>query len=179
MTQAVWDLLMSLPSQCELVRRVRETALAASDDAPEKPEEPSAMEEEPNADEGREEEDGVEGSTAAPVTSEEVVKEGVSGAEDVDKTEVQGGDGGSGTSGVASTEKAWVELLPVGRSWHKTVYTLQIIDALLLPAEVGACWSCICLLFILCLARRGARCFWSSGYVVLRRAECMKFVDCS
>lgn len=158
MTEAVWDLLMSLPSQSELYRRVRETALAASDDAPEKPEEPSAMEEEHTADEGREGGDGAESSTAAPVTSEEVVNEGVSGAGGVDKTEVQGGGGESGMSGVSSSEKAWIELLPVGRSWHKTVYTLQIIDALLMPAEVGACLSCFCLLLILRLDRRGARC---------------------
>lgn len=31
---------------------------------------------------------------------------------------------------------AWAKLLPLVRNWHKTVYTLQIIDALLLPARV-------------------------------------------
>lgn len=158
MTQAVWDLLMSLPSQCELYRRVRDTALAASDDASEKFEEPSAMEEEHTPDEGREEEEGAESLTTAPVTSDEVANEGVSGAEGIDNTEVQSGSEESATSGVSSSEKAWVELLPVGRSWHKTVYTLQIIDALLMPAEVGACLSCTCLLLILRLDRCGARC---------------------
>lgn len=50
------------------------------------------------------------------------------------------GDGGTGSGkngATAVSEAAWAELLPLEHNWHKTVYTLQIIDALLLPAPVS------------------------------------------
>eukprot|EP00903_Cladosiphon_okamuranus_P009694 g9223.t1 len=96
-TKAVWDLLMSLPTQCELARRVKETALAA----------------------------------AAPALAAAGSTDGPSAMEEEDAPAVEGGGGGSEV-GVASA--TWAELLPLEHNWHKTVYTLQIIDALLLPA---------------------------------------------
>ncbi|CAM9556174.1 unnamed protein product, partial [Sphacelaria rigidula] len=91
-TKAVLDLLMSLPTQCKLLRRVQQTGLAAANAA-----------------------------TASP-----------------DPSTAAAGSRGSGTRGaggaVVDTAKQWEELLPLGCNWHKTVYTLQIVDALLLPA---------------------------------------------
>ncbi|CAM9713485.1 unnamed protein product, partial [Ascophyllum nodosum] len=122
-TQAVWDLLMSLPTECELVRRVRETAIvtaaANAADAPEvtvDSEGPSPKEE--DGDEEGDKNDA-ERSTVPPTSKE-----------------FHGGDSGpgDGRSDVISAAGAWATLLPVERNWHKTVYTLQIIDALLLPA---------------------------------------------
>lgn len=103
-TKAVWDLLMSLPTQCELVRRVKETALA----------------------------------TAAAAAAGGSAAEGPSAMEEEDVPAAEGGGGGNGNGdGVGVASATWAELLPVGRNWHKTVYTLQIIDALLFPAPVG------------------------------------------
>lgn len=108
---------MSLPSQCELVRRVRETALAAVSSFCPPPDfaadGPSAMEQ-----------DGAEEISASAAV------QGVGTA------------GGDGENGVGTAVEAWAELLPLERNWHKTVYTLQIVDALLLPAPVRSLfWS--------------------------------------
>ena len=117
---------MSLPTECELVRRVRETAIvtaaANAADAPEvtvDSEGPSPKEE--DGDEEGDKNDA-ERSTVPPTSKE-----------------FHGGDSGpgDGRSDVISAAGAWATLLPVERNWHKTVYTLQIIDALLLPALVG------------------------------------------
>ena len=122
-TQAVWDLLMSSPTECELVRRVRETAIVtAAADAPEvtvDSEGPSPMKEDGDGEGNR---NGAERSTVPPTSKE-----------------FHGGDSGPGDGGsdAISAAEAWATLLPVERNWHKTVYTLQIIDALLLPASVG------------------------------------------
>lgn len=89
---------MSLPTQYELARRVKDTALATAAAAAAGTEGPSAMEEE-------------DGGAAE--------------------------EGAGGANGLSVAPAAWAELLPLERNWHKTVYTLQIIDALLLPAPVG------------------------------------------
>ena len=117
---------MSLPTEGEPVRRVRETAIvtaaANAADAPEvtvDPEGPSPKEE---GGDGEGDKNDAERSTV-PLTSKEF----------------HGGDSGpgDGRSDGISAAGAWATLLPVERNWHKTVYTLQIIDALLLPASVG------------------------------------------
>lgn len=93
---------MSLPTQCELARLVKETALAAA-------------------------------ATAAASS----VPEGPSAMEEEDGPAVEGEGGGNSNGGVGVASATWAQLLPVEHNWHKTVYTLQIIDALLLPAPVG------------------------------------------
>lgn len=87
---------MSLPTQCELLRRVREAAFAAIPDSSER----FAM-------------------AGGPVAMDEERKEAIT-------TPQAGGN----------TADKWAELLPLEHNWHKAVYTLQIIDALLLPAPV-------------------------------------------
>lgn len=123
---------MSLPTECELVRRVQDTAIAvAAADPPSTPASPSlgnpmaASEEEgPSA----MEEEGVDEGPAAAALATAATGRG--------RTNGAGGSGGSRGS-VVAPEAAWAELLPVESNWHKTVYTLQIIDALLLPAPVS------------------------------------------
>lgn len=128
-TKAVWDLLMSLPTQCELARLVRETALSAAT-APRPPPPPTStanpavLSEGPSA---MEEEDGNSVESSMAVSRAE-------GAAVAEETGV--GDGVANGAGKASQTMAWEQLLPVESNWHKTVYMLQIIDALLLPAPV-------------------------------------------
>lgn len=143
---------MSLPTQCELARLVRETALSAAT-APHPPPtstaNPAASSEGPSA---MEEEDGngVEGSMAVSRAEAAAVA-----------AETGVGDGVANGVGKASEAMAWEELLPVESNWHKTVYMLQIIDALLLPAPVrvfflgrgGSCvFLCSCVFPFFCFA---------------------------
>lgn len=135
---------MSLPSQFELVRRVREIALAAvscPSSPPSSP--PAAFSEGPSA----MEQDGTEEASASTA-----VREGAIGRATA---------GGDGENGVGTAVEAWAELLPLERNWHKTVYTLQIVDALLLPAPVS-----VCLLSVV-VAVNYAGLYFSSGVVCL------------
>ena len=117
---------MSLPTQCELARRVKQTALAAATAAT------ATATASPNP--------------AAAASGSDSATEGPSAMEEEDAPAAEGGKGGGGSGnseGVGVASATWAELLPVERNWHKTVYTLQIIDALLLPAPVGVFGSFI------------------------------------
>lgn len=147
---------MSLPSQVELVRRVQEVALAAvspassppsssPSSAPSSP--PAVVSEGPSA----MEQDGTEATPASTAVWEGAIGRATAG--------------GDGENGVGTAVEAWAELLPLERNWHKTVYTLQIVDALLLPAAVSTfLWSVI-------VAVGYVDCVFSSDVVCLWRQE--------
>lgn len=125
---------MSLPTQCELARLVRETALSAATAPAPLARSPPTSTANPT------------GTSEGPLAMEEEDGNGVEGLMAVSRTEAAAGPAwaGAGTgdrvaNGVGRARKAWAweELLPVESNWHKTVYMLQIIDALLLPAPVG------------------------------------------
>lgn len=181
-TKAVLDLLMSLPTQCKLLRRVQQTGLAAANAATASPdpstaaagssamdEEESTEEQSPRAMETKISEafmatrascnDGGSEVSAAPGSGSPpaVVPASEAGvnveAEGAEWMLVSRGSGTRGAGGaVVDTAKQWEELLPLGCNWHKTVYTLQIVDALLLPAPVsfggwsGLLIACVCVL---------------------------------
>lgn len=163
-TKAVLDLLMSLPTQCQLLRRVQQTGLAAATATPDASaaaagssamdEEESTEDRSPRAMETQISEafvatrasrnDGGSEVSAAPGSGSPpaVVPASEAGvdieAEGAEWMLVSRGSGTRGASGTcADMAKQWEELLPLGRNWHKTVYTLQIVDALLLPAPVS------------------------------------------
>lgn len=128
---------MSLPTQCKLLRRVQETGLVAAA-APmldgNTAGGSSAMDEEESTDERS-------SDVAENTLSEAFMATGAEGGSGR-SGEVSGMSAAGPGSQVAAISavdmaKEWEELLPLGRNWHKTVYTLQIIDALLLPASVS------------------------------------------
>ncbi|CAN0394632.1 unnamed protein product, partial [Discosporangium mesarthrocarpum] len=52
------------------------------------------------------------------------------------ETGVVAGAGAAGAGVGVGAESEWEVLLSLGHHWHKTVYTLQIIDSLLQPAPM-------------------------------------------
>lgn len=148
---------MSLPTQCTLLQHVRETGLAAAAATAAAPAPdfaadesngvggPSAMDEDDHGDEAPFKEAETKLSEAFMATSAGAGGKGGesagSGGAGV-KVHASGEDRALGREevGVVDMTEQWEELLPLGRNWHKTVYTLQIIDALLLPADVSLLW---------------------------------------
>lgn len=120
---------MSLPTEEVLLRRVRQTGLMGQTTAAS---EPSAMDEDEGGEGGQEQAAAVEPSAQSDsaTTGAEIGKL-PSARSGVDSSTVRA------TNAAAAAAAAWAELLPLDKNLLKTVYTLQIIDALLLPAMVG------------------------------------------